>query len=58
MGPDQEADVQLSGEIIGALIALYLIVVYALRTRRGGAISRHPYRDPYGDAPGAWRNEL
>jgi hypothetical protein len=42
--------------IFGAFIILYtLVVVYSLYTRRGSAINQHPYRDPMGDAPGAWR---
>ncbi len=40
--------------IITALSGLYLVVIYALRRRRG-LLSQHPYRNPYGDAPGAWR---
>jgi hypothetical protein len=43
-----------------AIFALFIVVyfgvlVYSLYTRRGSAINQHPYRDPYGDAPGAWR---
>jgi hypothetical protein len=42
--------------IFGAFIVLYFVAtVYSLYTRRGSAINQHPYRDPYGDAPGAWR---
>jgi hypothetical protein len=42
--------------IFGAFILIYfVVVVYTLYTRRGSAINQHPYRDPYGDAPGAWR---
>jgi hypothetical protein len=42
--------------ILGLFIVVYaLVVVYSLYTRRGSAINQHPYRDPYGDAPGAWR---
>jgi hypothetical protein len=42
--------------IFGLFIVVYaLVVVYSLYTRRGSAINQHPYRDPYGDAPGAWR---
>jgi hypothetical protein len=41
--------------IIAALSGLYVVVIYALRRRRG-LPSQHPYRDPYGDAPGAWRS--
>jgi hypothetical protein len=39
--------------IIAALSGLYVVVIYALRRRRG-LPSQHPYRNPYGDAPGAW----
>ena len=42
--------------IFGAFVVLYFtVVVYTLYTRRGSGINQHPYRDPYGDAPGAWR---
>lgn len=42
--------------IFGVFIVVYfLVVVYTLYTRRGSAINQHPYRDPYGDAPGASR---
>ncbi len=42
--------------IFGAFIVFYFaVVVYSLYTRRGSGINQHPYRDPYGDAPGAWR---
>ena len=41
--------------IIAAISGLYAVVMYALRRRRG-LPSSHPYRDPYGDAPGAWRS--
>ena len=41
--------------IIVALSVLYVVVIYALRRRRG-LLSQHPYRDPYGDTPGAWRS--
>jgi hypothetical protein len=42
--------------IFGAFIVVYFVVlVHALYTRRGSGINQHPYRDPYGDAPGAWR---
>ena len=40
--------------IIAALSGVYLAVVYALRRRRGFP-NQHPYRNPYGDTPGAWR---
>src|SRR5436305_1451835 len=42
--------------IIAALSGVYVAVLYALRRRRGDAISHHPYRDPYGDTPAAWRS--
>ena len=42
--------------IFGAFIVLYFFVlVYSMYTRRGSGINQHPYRDPYGDAPGASR---
>jgi hypothetical protein len=44
-----------AGTLILALSILFFVVVAALRARRGRAINQHPYRDPYGDAPGAWR---
>jgi len=42
--------------IFGAFLLVYtLVIIYSLYTRRGSGINQHPYRDPYGDAPGAWR---
>jgi hypothetical protein len=42
--------------IFAAFIVLYfLVVVYSLYTRRGSGINQHPYRNPYGDTPGASR---
>jgi hypothetical protein len=42
--------------IFAAFIVVYFVViVQSLYTRRGSGINQHPYRDPYGDAPGAWR---
>jgi hypothetical protein len=42
--------------IFGAFIVFFFFVVaYSTYTRRGSAINQHPYRDPYGDAPGASR---
>jgi hypothetical protein len=39
----------------GAIVFLHLVVIgYSLFARRDAGISRHPYRNPYGDAPGAW----
>ncbi len=49
---------QLAGGaiIFGLFVVVYFgVVVYSLYTRRGSAINQHPYRDPYGDQPGAWR---
>ncbi len=41
--------------MVGAIVLLYLIVIaISLLVRRDAGISRHPYRNPYGDAPGAW----
>jgi hypothetical protein len=41
--------------MFGAIVLLYIIVIaISLRARRDAGISRHPYRNPYGDAPGAW----
>ncbi len=37
------------------VVLYFLAVVYSLYTRRGSAINQHPYRNPYGDAPGAAR---
>jgi hypothetical protein len=40
--------------IFGVFIVVYfLVVVYSMYTRRGSGINQRPYRDPYGDAPGA-----
>ena len=40
---------------LGAIVLLYVVVIgYSLYVRRDAGISRHPYRNPYGDAPGAW----
>ena len=42
--------------IFGVFVVVYFtVVVYTLYTRIGSGINQHPYRDPYGDAPGAWR---
>jgi len=42
--------------IFGAFIVVYFFVIaYSLYTRRGSGINQHPYRNPYGDAPGASR---
>jgi hypothetical protein len=42
--------------IFGVFIVIALLVfVYATYTRRGSGINQHPYMNPYGDAPGAWR---
>jgi hypothetical protein len=42
--------------IFGAFIVFFFFVVaYSMYTRKGSAINQHPYRDPYGDAPGASR---
>jgi hypothetical protein len=42
--------------IFGAFLVVYfMVIVYTLYTRRGSGINQHPYRDPYGDAPGASR---
>jgi hypothetical protein len=49
---------QMAGgaSIFGIFIIVYFaVIVHALYTRRGSGINQHPYRDPYGDAPGAWR---
>ena len=39
----------------GFVVLFFFVVAFSLYTRRGSAINQHPYRDPYGDAPGAWR---
>ena len=42
--------------IFGVFIVLALLVfVYSTYTRRGSGINQHPYMNPYGDSPGAWR---
>jgi hypothetical protein len=42
--------------IFGLFIVIYFAaVVYGLYTRRGSGINQRPYRDPYGDSPGASR---
>jgi hypothetical protein len=42
--------------IFGLFVVLYFFVlVYSMYTRTGSAINQHPYCDPTGDAPGAWR---
>jgi hypothetical protein len=49
---------QLAGGaiIFGGFVLVYFVVTaYSLYTLRGSAINQHPYRDPYGDAPGAAR---
>jgi hypothetical protein len=49
---------QLAGgaAIFGVFIVVYFFVIaYSLYTRRGSGINQHPYRNPYGDAPGASR---
>ena len=41
--------------MFGAIVLLYIIVIaISLWARRDAGISRHPYRNPYGDSPGAW----
>lgn len=37
------------------VVGYFVVLVFSLYTRRGSAINQHPYRDPYGDAPGAAR---
>lgn len=37
------------------VVVYFVAVTYGLYTRSGSAINQHPYRDPYGDAPGASR---
>ncbi|MBV8955622.1 MAG: hypothetical protein JO179_15900 [Solirubrobacterales bacterium] len=42
--------------IFAAFVVVYfLVLAFSLYTRSGSAINQHPYRDPYGDAPGAAR---
>jgi len=42
--------------IFGVFIIVYFeVIVHTLYTRRGSGINQHPYRDPYGDSPGASR---
>jgi hypothetical protein len=40
--------------ILAGSFVTFVAVVLIQRSRRAG-ISRHPYRDPYGDTPGASR---
>ncbi len=37
------------------VVGYFIVLVFSLYTKRGSAINQHPYRDPHGDAPGAWR---
>jgi hypothetical protein len=37
------------------IVVFFFAVVHGLYTRAGSGINQHPYRDPYGDAPGAAR---
>ena len=37
------------------VVGYFVVLVFSLYTRRGSAINQHPYRDPYGDSPGASR---
>ena len=40
--------------IFGIFLVVYLLaVVHGLYSRSGSGIAQHPYRDAYGDAPGA-----
>jgi hypothetical protein len=39
----------------GFVVVYFLVIVYSLYTRAGSGINQHPYRNPYGDAPGASR---
>ena len=40
--------------VFGIFIVVYLLaVVYGLYSRTGSGIAQRPYRDAYGDAPGA-----
>jgi hypothetical protein len=41
--------------IIAVSFVSFMAVVLVQRAKRAG-ISRHPYRDPYGDTPGASRH--
>lgn len=41
--------------ILAGSFVTFVAVVIRERSRRAG-ISRHPYRNPYGDAPGASRH--
>jgi hypothetical protein len=42
--------------IFGLFLLVYFVVIaYGLYSRRGSGINQHPYRNPYGDAPGAAR---
>lgn len=37
------------------VVGYFVVLVFSLYTRRGSGINQHPYRDPYGDTPGASR---
>jgi hypothetical protein len=39
----------------GFAVVYFLVLAYSLYTLRGSGINQHPYRNPYGDAPGAAR---
>jgi hypothetical protein len=41
--------------IIAAVSGVYVVAMYVLRRRRD-LPGQHPYRDPYGDTPEAWRS--
>ena len=40
---------------VGFIVVFFFAFAHSYYTRSGSAINQHPYRDPYGDAPGAWR---
>jgi hypothetical protein len=40
---------------VGFVVLFFFAFVFSYYTRAGSGINQHPYRDPYGDAPGAWR---
>ena len=40
---------------VGFIVVFFFAFAHSYYTRSGSAINQHPYRDPYGDAPGASR---
>jgi hypothetical protein len=54
-GGSSTSDTAAMDLLFGVIVFLYIVVIaVSLHARRDAGISRHPYRNPYGDAPGAW----